>query len=157
MLDIGQCDVFPKVYAKYEYGYTEDEQIVLYTARAITSSPIQISTNFEKFNDFELSIYCNEEIIAINQDKGAYAAKPYIMIDDGKKKINVLKKKLHNGDYALAVFNLGEDFEDVKVYLDDMSEIRDVWAKENLENADTVNIIGMAPHSARVFRVKTVI
>lgn len=154
MLDIGQCDVFPKVYGMHDYGYTEDEQIVLYTARAITSSPIQISTNFEKFNDFELSVYCNEEVIAINQDIGAFAAKPYIMIEDGKKKIHVLKKKLHNGDYALAVFNLGEEFGGIKVYLDDMSEIRDVWAKEKLSDAETIFLSGMPPHTARMFRVK---
>jgi len=154
MLDIGQCDVFPKDYGKYDYGYTEDEQIVLYTARVITSSPIQISTNFEKFNDFELSVYCNEEVIAINQDIGAFAAKPYIMIDDGKKKIDVLKKKLHNGDYAIAVFNLGEDFEDVKVYLDEVSKIRDVWAKENLSDTETIILSEMAPHSTRLFRIK---
>ncbi len=154
MLDIGQCDVFPKDYAKYDYGYTEDEQIVLYTARAITSSPIQISTNFEKFNDFELSVYCNEEVIAINQDVGAFAAKPYIMIDDEKKKIDVLKKKLYNGDYAIAVFNLGEDFGDVKVYLDGTSEIRDVWAKENLNDAETIVLERMPPHTTRLFRIK---
>jgi len=156
MLDLGQCSVFPDGYEKYDYGYTEDEQVVVYTLRAITASPIQISTNFEAFNEFEFAIYCNEEVIAINQDCGAYAAKPYMLMEDGKKIIHVLKKKLHNGDYAIAVFNLGETTEDVKVYLDEKAQIRDVWAKENLEAAETIVLAQMPPHTTRMFRIKPI-
>ncbi|MBR6729039.1 MAG: putative Ig domain-containing protein [Clostridia bacterium] len=154
MLDLGQCSVFTNTYNKPDYGYTEDEQIVLYTLRAIAASPIQISTNFEAFNDFELSVYCNEEVIAINQDCGAHAAKPCMLMESGKKIIHVLKKKLHNGDDAYVVFNLGETVEDVKIYLDEMAEIRDVWAKENLDNAEAIVLNDMQPHTARMFRVK---
>lgn len=154
MLDLGQCDVLKNEYNKPDYGFTQDEQVVVYTLRAITSSPIQISTNFEAINEFELSIYCNEEIIAINQDCGAYAAKPYIIIEEGKKVIHAFKKKLYNGDYAIAIFNIGETSENVKIYLDEMSEIRDVWAKENLENAENIVLSDMPPHTVRVFRVK---
>ena len=49
-------------------GLTEDEQIVAYTMRAFLNSPIQISSTLEAVDEFELSLYCNEEIIAINQD-----------------------------------------------------------------------------------------
>ncbi len=153
MLDLGQCHVFPDAYNKPIYGYTEDEQVVVYTLRAITSSPIQISTSFDNISEFELSIYCNEEVIAINQDSGAYAAKPFMLIEDGKKKIHVFKKKLHDGDYAYAVFNLGETVENVKIYLEEMSEIRDVWAKENLDDSENVVLGEMYPHTTRLFRV----
>ena len=54
--------------------YTEDEQIVLYSMRAFLNSPIQISSNLEEIDDFELSLYCNEEVIAINQDSAFCAA-----------------------------------------------------------------------------------
>ena len=154
MLDLGQCDVFTNDYNKPNYGFTEDEQIVVYTLRAITSSPIQISTNFKAFNEFELSIYCNEEVIAINQDCGTYAAKPYMLIENGKKVVHVLKKKLHGGDYAIAVFNIGETIEDVKIYLDEISEIRDLWAKQNLDVTETIVLTEMPPHTTRMFRVK---
>jgi hypothetical protein len=154
MLDMGQCDVFPRDYGMVDFGLTEDEQICAYTARVITASPIQISTNFEGFNEFEKSVYCNEEVIAINQDAGGQAAKPYIMMEDGKKCIHVLKRKLADGDYAIAVFNLGETTETLKIYLDDDSQIRDVWAKEDMKPDDRIEICGMMPHSARMFRVK---
>ena len=154
MLDLGQCSLFPDAYFKPDYGFTEDEQIAVYTARVITASPIQLSSTFEKINDFELSVYCNEEVIAINQDCGGYAAKPYLIIEDGRKIIHVLKRKLHNGDYAIAVFNLGDTTENVTVYLDETSEIRDVWAKEDMANAEAIKLLEMVPHSVRLFRIK---
>lgn len=155
MLDLGQSNLFPTAYFKHDYGFTEDEQIVVYTARVITASPIQLSTTFEKIDDFELSVYCNEEVIAINQDCGGYAAKPYIMLEDGKKIIHVLKRKLYCGDEAIAVFNLGETSENVTVYLDEVSKIRDVWAKEDLEDADNITLINMMPHTVRLFRISS--
>ena len=151
MLDLGQCSVLSDAYQK-PYGFTEDEQVVVYTIRAITASPIQISTNFSEFNDWEYAIYCNEEVIAINQDPGAFAAKPCMMLEEGKKKIHVLKKKLSNGDYAIGAFNLGETTEAVKIHLDEASQIRDVWAKENLMPGDAITL-NMHPHTTRLFRI----
>lgn len=155
MLDLGQCDVLKNEYNKPDYGFTEDEQVVVYTLRAITSSPIQLSTNFEAVNEFELSVYCNEEIIAINQDSAFCAAKPYMILEEGKKIIHVFKKKLVGGDYAIAVFNLGETEENVKVYLDEISAVRDLWAKKDLKKSDNISIY-MYPHTTRVFRVSKI-
>ena len=146
---------FGVIYGMTDFGLTEDEQIAAYTARIITSSPIQISTNFELFNEFELSVYCNEEVIAINQDSAANAAKPYLIIEDGKNMIHVLKKKLADGDCAFAVFNLGECKSDVKIYLDDISYIRDVWVKTDLNSSSKISLSGMKPHTARLFRTKS--
>ena len=154
MLDLGQCGVFTNTYDFTDRGYTQDEQIVLYTMRAITSSPIQISTNFERFDDFELSVYCNEEVIAINQDCGFNAAKPCLMLETGNKKIHAFKKKLYNGDLTYAVFNLGSTVENVKLYLDELSRIRDVWAKEDLDESATIVLTEMQPHTVRLFRVQ---
>lgn len=155
MLDLGQCDLFPMSYNKPDYGFTEDEQIAVFTARVITSSPIQLSTTFDKINDFELSVYCNEEVIAVHQDCGGYAAKPYMMIEDGKRMLHVLSRRLSDGDVAYAVFNLGETTENVKVYLDEISSVRDLWAKEDLNDTKTIALPQMPPHSVRLFRVKS--
>ncbi len=152
MLDLGQCNLFPVSYNKHDYGFTEDEQLAVYTARVITSSPIQLSTTFEKISDFELSVYCNEEVIAIHQDCSGNAALPHLIIEDGKRMLHVLKRRLYNGDYAFAVFNLGETTETVKLYFDELSSIRDVWAKENLSDSKTLTLTEMPPHSVRLFR-----
>ena len=154
MLDLGQCNLFPMSYDKPDYGFTEDEQIAVFTSRVITASPIQLSTTFEGVNDFELSVYCNEEVLAIHQDPGGMAAKPYMMLEDGDRMVHVLKRRLYNGDYAFAIFNLGETEENVKVYLDEMSTVRDVWAKEDLKDSETITLAAMPPHSVRLFRTK---
>lgn len=156
MLDLGQCNVFTQAYGMTDYGFTEDEQIAVYTARAITASPIQISTNFSEFSEFERAVYCNEEVIAINQDCGGYAAKPYTMLENDKKIVHVLNRKLYNGEYAIAIFNLGETVENIKIYLDEFSEIRDVWAKENLASSQTIVLNNVQPHTARMFRIKKI-
>jgi len=154
MLELGKCDLF-KLFGFYEnpdYGFSEDEQITAFSMRAFLSSPIQISTNFEEFNEFELSVYCNEEIIAINQDVTSFA-KPYIIIEDGKRFIHVFRKKLSDGSLAFACFNLGNTVQNVKIYLDDISFVRDVWAKKDLEKTNTISIT-MQPHTTRIFKVK---
>ena len=154
MLDLGRCTLFEKLgfTEEKDFGYTEDEQLVAYSVRAFLASPIQISTTLENISEFELSMYCNEEIIAINQDALFDAAKPVIMLEDGRKTIHVFKKKLANGDTAYAVFNLGEIEDKVNIYLDGESSVRDVWAKEDLPRASKISIQSY-PHTVRIFRV----
>lgn len=154
MLDTGTGDMFKCLGLDKEpnFGYTEDEQIVLYTMRAFLNSPIQISTNFENFDEFELSLYCNEEIIAINQDSGFHTAKPYIMLENGGKIIHVFKKKLAGDDFAIAVFNLGNTEETVDVYLDELCSVRDVWAKKDEKETDKLSLY-MYPHTVKVLRL----
>lgn len=154
MLDVGNCDLydFCGFFDNGDYGLTEDEQIVSYSIRAFLTSPIQISSNLSKINDFELSLYCNEEVIAINQDEEFAAAKPFFTLEADGKKIHAYRKKLAGGDYAIAVFNLGEKKANVKLYLDEYSAIRDVWAKENLESADSISL-ETYPHTVRIFRI----
>lgn len=154
MLDLGRCILFEKLGFTEEknFGYTEDEQLVAYSMRAFLSSPIQISCTLEEVSDFEIDMYCNEEIIAINQDCLFSAAIPVIMLEDGKKMIHVFKKKLSGGDCAYAVFNLGESEENLKIYLDGESDIRDVWAKRDLPRASEISV-STKPHTVRIFRI----
>ena len=78
-----------------------------------------------------------------------------MILEEGKKIIHVFKKKLVGGDYAIAVFNLGETEENVKVYLDEISAVRDLWAKKDLKKSDNISIY-MYPHTTRVFRVSKI-
>jgi len=154
MLDLGRCILFEKLGFTEEknFGYTEDEALVAYSMRAFLSSPIQISCTLETVSDFELSMYCNDEIIEINQDTAFSAARPVIMLEDGKKIIHVFKKKLAEGDTAYAVFNLGETEETVNVYLDGESSIRDVWAKKDLPTASKITV-ATKPHTVKIYRI----
>ena len=154
MLDLGRCKLFEKLGFTEEknFGYTEDEELVVYSMRAFLSSPIQISCTLESFSDFERDMYCNEEIIAINQDSEFSAARPVIMLEDGKKIVHVFKKKLSGGDSAYAVFNLGQTEEKVDIYLDKEAKIRDVWAKKDLGASSKITV-QTKPHTVKIYRI----
>lgn len=152
MLDIGECYLFEFLeYVKEPtHGLTKDEQIVAFTMRAFLNSPIQLSCNLRSVTDFELSVYCNEEIIAINQDCAFNTARPIIKIEEDNKIIHVFKKVLENGKVAYALFNLGETVQTVEVDLGSTCRVRDVWAKEDLQDANKL-VFEMQPHCTRVF------
>ena len=154
MLDTGKCEMFEMEHFENipDYGFSEDEQLVAYTVRAFLSSPIQISANLDYVTDFELSMYCNDEIIGINQDCLFDTARPILMIEKGETFIHAFKKKLEGGSYAVAVFNLGKTTENVKIYLDERSQIRDVWAKRDLDTSDKLDLVAF-PHTVRVFKI----
>ena len=147
MLDTGNCDLLG------ECVFTEDEQICVYTLRAITGSPIQISSKLDQITEFELSLYCNEEVIAINQDSAFKCALPLHIIESGDKYIYSFKRELSDGSYAIAVFNVGDHTEEVCLYIESDADVRDVWAKKDYKGTN-VNEIRMRPHTGRMFRVQ---
>ena len=147
MLDVGTSDN-----AEGTFILTEDEKIVAYSMRAFFNSPIQISSQLEHIDEFELSLYCNEEIIAINQDSAFSTAVPFIMEEDGEKVLHIYKKELSNGDYALAVFNMGETEETVDIDLEGNFAVCDVWAKEDMGRMNKLSV-PTYPHTVRIFRV----
>ena len=150
MLDTGTCRLFTN-----GVELTEDEQITAYSLRAFMGSPIQISSDLSNLSEFELSLYCNEEVIEINQDTKFSPAKPYIMLEDEKKKIHIYKRQLENGDIGIGAFNLGETPETIKIYLDDILNIRDVWAKKDIATSD-VATIRLLPHTSRILRASKI-
>lgn len=154
MLDTGRSDFF-EMFGFYEdesFGFTEDEQLVAYSVRAFFASPIQISCHLDSLSEFELSMYCNDEIIAINQDSLGKAAKPYLIVEKDGSIVHAWRRELEDGDYALAAFNFGENEENVKLYLDGVSNIRDVWAKRDLPSDKSISLV-MPPHTVKIFRI----
>lgn len=151
--DLDMLDVGDGVFAKNPDRLTEDEELCAYTLRAFMNSPIQISAALENLSEFELSMYCNEEIIAINQDSGFYPARPFYISERGKKNLQMFKKKLSDGSFAYAVFNIGETFESLNIHLDDVCIVRDVWQKKDLPTLDHI-AVSVYPHTVKVFRTK---
>ncbi len=148
MLDIGTCEL-----DDVRQNLTEDEQVIVYSLRAFMGSPIQISSTLENLNEFELSVYCNEEVIAINQDILFSSARPYYIHNEGRTKVHIYKRKLYDGSDAYAVFNLGDIRELTKIYLDEKCMVRDVWAKKDIGEMDIISQ-RLEPHTVRIFKVK---
>ena len=146
MLDFGTCrlDTLSK-------ALTDDEKIIEYSMRAFLSSPIQISSTLENPSDFELSVYCNEEIIAINQDCAFNTPTHILREKNGDVFVDVFEKLLEDGSYAYAIFNLGETTEKIKITLDEKSTLRDLWAKEDLCHTGGLKL-ELDPHTVRIFK-----
>lgn len=145
MLDIGTCN-----YDKVRRDFSEDEQIVAYTMRAFLNSPVQISSTLENISDFELSLYCNDEIIAINQD-AAFSTASLVLKKEFGGSLDVFEKLLEDGSYAYAYFNLSEECIPVRSEFSVASEVRDVWAKEDIMKGECLEMT-LYPHTVRVIR-----
>ena len=154
MLETGSCEHFYELRQEDNSNHelTEDEQIVAFTIRAFLNSPIQISCRLDKITEFELSLYCNEEILSINQDSGFFTAKPYIIIETDDRMLHIFRKKLAGGDIAIAAFNFGNKIENTTVYLDEICAVRDVWAKNDLPSTDALKLT-LHPHTVQVYRL----
>ena len=143
MLDFGTCNLHT-----LWNDLTDDEKIVEYSMRAFLNSPIQISSTLENVTDFELAVYCNEEIIAINQDCAFNTSVPVSRIKEGERYFDIFEKQLLDGTYAYAFFNLGSVTE--KIELPTSSPLRDLWAKEDISGAN--HMLSLEPHTVRIIK-----
>jgi len=146
MLDVGTCRC-RSVIGKF----TQDEQIVAYSLRAFLNSPIQLSSTLEELDEFELSLYCNEEIIAIHQDAAFSAVVPVLETEDGQAHFHLFEKQLEDGSFGYACFNLGEDAQRVTMEFPTETTLRDLWAKEDLSSAKAY-VFELHPHTVRIFK-----
>ena len=131
---------------------TDNEKVFAYTMRAFFASPIQISTPLDTVTEFDLDLFCNDEIIAINQD--ALSDYPARVSQDSPDHLLVYRRRLENGDEAYAVFSLSEKPAPVTVPLGRTCAIRSVWEKTDLPSADKISLLA-EPHAAYVFRVSS--
>ena len=146
LLDLGTCRC-----EAVRGTFTEDEQITAYSVRAFLSSPIQISSTLENIDEFELSLYCNEEIIAINQDGAFHTAVPIYQDERDNSILDVFEKELEDGCFAYALFNMGETKQTVLGRFAALSPIRDVWAKEDLSPSNYLDL-ELMPHTVRILK-----
>lgn len=145
MLDIGTCK------GKHLANMlTDDELVFSYSMRLFLNSPIQISSTLENVSELELSIYCNEEVIAINQDCAFNTALPILRVNEGKCAYDIFEKQLEDGSYAYAIFNIGEAEAQIEMTAGD-SVIRDVWAKEDVSRTGNFTFTSY-PHTVRILK-----
>ncbi|MBR2042951.1 MAG: hypothetical protein IJ946_01275 [Clostridia bacterium] len=146
MLDVGNC-----VFKNNEGFLNEDEMIVSYSMRAFLNSPIQLSCDLTEISEFELDLYCNEEIIAINQDVGFAPSIPVFKKTENNSNLYVFEKQLADGKVAYGIFNMGESDEIITINFDGRSSVRDLWSKTDLDAADTITI-DSPKHTVRILK-----
>ncbi len=141
MLDTGEN-------ALYACRLTDDEKRFSFTARAFLLSPIQISRPLDTLPDFELSLYANEEVLAVSQDA---LTRPPVKLPE-QNGLRLYSRGLENGDTALAVFNPGDDAAAFSIDLDTRRVCRDLWQKADVGTADTLRE-SLPGHCALLYRL----
>ena len=147
MLDFGTCRL-----NTLHNTLTDDEKILEFSIRAFLSSPIQISSTLEHVDDFELSVYCNEEILSINQDCAFDSPRFVYPADHKDGRLHIWERALEDGTYAYAIFNFTYG-EDKKIEITTAGNVRDLWAKEDI-GANAVTLTSYA-HTALILKAES--
>jgi alpha-galactosidase len=133
---------------------TPAEQVACFTCWAIRPSPLLIDCVPDELDDFALSLLCNEEVIAVNQDVLGLPALPVLRQENWEVQL----KPLADGDYAIGVFNLGEETgisPEVKLSwlgIEGGVKLRDLWTKQDLAGRRDTLAVPVEGHSAKLFR-----
>lgn len=109
---------------------TENEELFAYTLRAFFLSPIQLSCKIGNLTEFELNLICNEEVIGINQD--SLAEYPRLESRSENGAVSVYKRRLENGDQAIAIFNTSDSAIRQTLELREYKRVRNLWTKTNI-------------------------
>jgi len=112
---------------------TPDEQYTHISLWSLLSSPLLIGCDLTRLDDFTLNLLTNDEVIALDQDPLGSQATPVIK----KGNIQVWKKKLADGKFAIGIFNLGKETESYTLNLADAGleknvKLRDLWRQKDL-------------------------
>lgn len=134
---------------------TPHEKIAMFTCWALRPSPLLIDCVPQELDDFALSLLCNEEVLAVNQDRlGKPAA---TVIKDERFEVQI--KPLADGTCALGFFNLSEET-GLSPELDlarfspwDDVRVRDLWARQDLAGRYQKLSVPLEAHCAKLFRV----
>ncbi len=138
---------------------TEDEQLLAFSIRALFPSPIQLSCDLSKITTFELALYCNEEILAINQDalgRGAVCAVETRTRQDDfslAEHTKIYRRPLADGSTAVGFFNIGETTAVMKLPLPQTVTARDLWAKRELGQFEQELVLELKPHTVRMLKL----
>ena len=144
MLDFGTYRLTPAFHV-----LTEDEIIVAFSIRAFFGSPLQISSTLEEPEGFEISVYCNEEIIALNQDCAFTSVRQIYGEPEGD--FAVFEKSTEDGGLAYAIFNMGETVREYAFVHGAETVLRDLWAKEDLASSAR-HVFTLYPHTVRILK-----
>ncbi len=143
---------------------TPAEQVAHMTAWAIYPSPLILSCDLNGLSDFELRLFGNEEVIAVNQDrlgKPAVGLREERVPVDSDRPLRVRRiwaKPLTDNRYAAALFNLGESDDAVTLEFRDLGlsgkrRVRDVWARRDLGAFEERVTLSIPAHGAKLVRV----
>ncbi len=131
---------------------TNTEAVTAFSAWALLGSPIQISCDLERIDDFTLDVLSNEELLAVNQDTSSVAELIKSVAGAGGYEFRIYRKTLSDGSMVYGFFNLGEEPCYETFDLGREYRIRDLWACRDLGKTDTLKM-SIPAHGVRMLQV----
>jgi alpha-galactosidase len=154
MLQIGSLSKRGPVGSPRKSRFTIDEMYSHISLWSIFKSPLFIGGNLPDNKDFETSLLTNDEIIAVNQ-KSEFP----ILCESKQEDIVIWRSKQSTNTYNIAVFNLSEEEQCVKLNIKDLLgigglfRVRDLWKKQDVEKAASKIERTLNPHACYFFQV----
>lgn len=118
---------------------TPDEQYTHISLWTLLASNMLIGCDIAQMDDFTVSLLCNHEVNAVNQDILGKQAQRVVL--DGS--IQIWSRPLSDGSYAVGIFNVGPSDArvDLKKYfkemgIDSLQSVRDLWRQKDLSTTD---------------------
>lgn len=115
---------------------TPDEQYTHISLWALLAANMLIGCDLAQIDDFTFNLLCNNEVNAVNQDILGRQAKREIIDGD----IQIWKRPLDDGSYAVGIFNVGTDNKtvDFRKYfsslgIGNLKSARDLWKQQDLD------------------------
>lgn len=143
-------------------GCSDTEYRTHFSYWALLQSPLMIGCDVRKMDEATKKILMNPEIIAINQDPGC--RQPYLILNWDNNQL-VWVKLLEGGDFAIGMFNLGDNDRHMDVNWWDMGitaaagcalSLRDLWKHEELGVFPEAFGIDIPAHDCLMLRAKLV-
>lgn len=135
---------------------TPDEQYTHISLWALLASNMLIGCDVAQIDDFTLGLLCNNEVNAVNQDILGKQAK--CEVEDGD--IQIWKRPLNDGTYAIGIFNLGTEKTSVdlskylsKLGMSQLKGARDLWQQKDLDTSRPL-VMKIASHGVKMLKIK---
>jgi alpha-galactosidase len=136
--------------------FTQPEQYTLITLWAIARSPLMIGADLLSMDDFTLSLLTNPEVISVTRNS---AGNRQVVRRNGS--CVWIATEPGTGDKFVALFNMKEKEADVEFdleldYLRGKYNVRDLWNRKDIGQAEGVLSAKIPPHGAGLYRLQKI-
>jgi alpha-galactosidase len=143
---------------------SEDEQIACMTAWALYPSPLILSCDLTSLSEFELRLFGNEEVIAVNQDA---LGKPAARLRETRvqplgvsrlRDSRIWARELTGGRVAVGLFNLGDEADELSVDLGELGlrgpvGARNLWERRDVGEVEDRLSVAVPGHGAQLIQL----
>ena len=154
MLPLGHIGIRAERGVDRQSLLTHDEQTTLMTLWVMNRSPLMFGGDLPSSDAFTISLLTNEEVLRVQ--RASCENNELFHRDD---QIGWIARSSDSEDQYLALFNIGEAASTLEIDLATLGagsryEVRDLWAKSDLSVVEGSFRQQIAPHAAKLYRLR---